>query len=411
MDKYGVDEAAGALPDEYAALADARQVMGEVLGLMEDLHGATTRLGDAVVGAGLPARDWRTADCRLLLLSDQFPDVTLDDVVTRLAEFAAGMGPHWLHGGTEDIARFNNEVSVLCGVVRPLRVVAQRLRMLPPRERGDFPLERALGDPRVGTPLDRVATLLRDLESLAPYIQPLTPDEWSSPALTGEPDAAPDAWMAAPTPMARQPVGWPTASSAGSIGGTMDGIQPSAQTSQSAAQAFRRLRDFMPPPGSRAARTAHSTIEGVSWGIASLRMSALFREGANWLRPRKWLVFGILVMAIALGTALLALISQPAPSSTGPISHLGVVPAKLTFACSGKGASLSVSLRDTGTRPLTWTAKAPTGLMLSTTHGTIRPAAAVTVQIHVTSAKPAKGTLTFTSNDGAANVPYSVTCK
>lgn len=405
MDNYGVDEAAGALPDEYAALADARQVMGEVLGLMEDLHGATTRLGDALVGAGLPAREWLTEDCRLLLLSDQFPDVTLDDVVTRLAEFAAGMGPHWLHGGLDDVARFNDEVSVLSGVVRSLRVVAQRLRMLPPRERGDFPLERALGDPRVGTPLDRVATIMRDLESLGPYIQPLTAEEWNSPAPTGEPDAAPDTWLAGSPPSAGQPTGWPPTSSA------VGGAQPLAQMPQSAAQPFRRLRDFMPPPGSRAAHAAHSTTEGVGWETVSLRLSALARDAAHWLRPRKWLVAGILVMVLALGTALLALVSQPAPSSTASVSSLAVVPAKLTFACSGKGASLSVSLRNTGTRPLTWTAKAPSGLTLSATHGAIQPATAVTIHVHVTSEKPAKGTLAFTSSDGAVSVPYTVTCK
>ena len=409
MDDYGRDVVAGGPPDEYAALADARQVMTEVLALVEDLHGASTRLGDALVGAGLPAREWRGADCRLLLLSDQFPDITLDDVVTRLAEFSAGMGPHWLHGGMEDIARFNEEASILYGVARPLRVVAQRLRMLPARERGDFPLERAIGDPRVGTPLDRVVALLRDLESLGSYIQPLTPEEWNPPAPNPAPNPAPQPWPAA-APASGQTAEWAPAQAAPdaaqslpqSLQAPPPSPSPSPSPSASQALAFRRLRDFMPPAGSRPISASPS--RRMDW-------RSLVREAAAWLRPRKWLVLGITIMVLALGTALLALASQSGSPSPAVTSHLVAAPAKLTFACSGKGASLSVSLRNTGIRPLSWTAKAPAGLGLSTTHSTIQPKAAVAVQVHVTAAKAAKGTLTFTSNDGDASIPYTVTCK
>lgn len=399
MDDYGRDVVAGGSPDEYAALADARQVMTEVLALVEDLHGATTRLGDALVGAGLPAREWRGADCRLLLLSDQFPDITLDDVVTRLAEFSAGMGPHWLHGGMEDIARFNEEASILYGVTRPLRVVAQRLRMLPARERGDFPLERAIGDPRVGTPLDRVVALLRDLESLGTYIQPLTPEEWNPSVPAPAPNPAPQPWPAS-APASGQTAEWSPARAAPDVAQSLP-QSPQAQSaspSQSQALAFRRLRDFMPPAGSRP--ISASSSRRMDW-----------RSLAAWLRPRKWLVLGITIMVLALGTALLALASQSGSPARAPTSHLVAAPAKLTFACSGKGASLSVSLRNTGIRPLSWAAKAPAGLAFSTTHSTIQPKAAIAVQVHVTAAKAAKGTLTFTSNDGDASIPYTVTCK
>ncbi|HLJ82195.1 MAG TPA: hypothetical protein VKT52_11960, partial [Ktedonobacterales bacterium] len=117
MDEYEQNDL-GAAPDDedaYEALNDPRRVMMEVVALVEELHRATTRLGDAIAAAGLPARTWRDADCRLLLLADQFPDITLDALITRLAEFAAGMGPDWLHGSREDIARFTDEASILYG--------------------------------------------------------------------------------------------------------------------------------------------------------------------------------------------------------------------------------------------------------------------------------------------------------
>src|SRR5579885_238105 len=77
--------------DALEALNDPRQVMMEVLGLVEDLRLASNRLGDAIVAGGLSAREWRSPDARLATLSDQFPDITVDDLITRLAEFA-GLG-------------------------------------------------------------------------------------------------------------------------------------------------------------------------------------------------------------------------------------------------------------------------------------------------------------------------------
>ncbi|MFI5273244.1 MAG: hypothetical protein ACHQ4H_09470, partial [Ktedonobacterales bacterium] len=45
-----------------------------------------------------PAREWRSDDALLRPLSDQLPAVTLDDLISRASEFAAGSGPYWLHG-------------------------------------------------------------------------------------------------------------------------------------------------------------------------------------------------------------------------------------------------------------------------------------------------------------------------
>ncbi len=413
MDDYEPDGLASAPGDEYAALADAIQVMREVVELVEDLHRATTRFGDALVSAGLPAREWREPDCQLLMLSDQFPDITLDDLVTRLAEFAAGMGPHWLHGDSEDVARFNDEVSILCGVVRPLRVAAQRLRMLPVRERGDYPLERALGDPRAGTPLDRITTVLRDLEALGPYIQPLTPEEWNPPApqpvWTPTPGREP---MPAQAPAALAGNAVPPTSPAYQRGTTSDWPAMSAplagETRQPSPQseAFRRLRDFMPPPGSRPVPAARAGAMRVDWPSLRARGTALAGAAAHWLRPRKWVVIGVVVMLLALGTALLTLGSQQAPAT----SSLTAQPARLAFTCSGAGAAGSIKLRDTDSRPLTWTIVPPAGLALSATRGSLQPSAFVIVRIHVTAAKAAKGMLAFASTGGSVSIPYSVTC-
>ena len=165
--------------DEYEALGDSHQVMTEVLGLVEDLRQATLKLGDALIAGGLQAPEWRSPDARLVLLSDQFPDITVDELITRISEFS-GLAPHWLHGGEEEITHFAQEVEILYGVVRSLRIQAQRLRMLPRRERSNWPLERALRYARTGTLLDLLLGALRDLESLAPYLVPLTAEEWQA---------------------------------------------------------------------------------------------------------------------------------------------------------------------------------------------------------------------------------------
>src|SRR5262249_14736936 len=100
------------LSEEYAALRDPRQVMPE----------ASAQIGNAIATAGLTAREWRSADARLRPLSEQLPNVTFDDLITRAAEFAAGTGPFWLHGGPEEIEQFIGEVELLNDAFRPLRV-------------------------------------------------------------------------------------------------------------------------------------------------------------------------------------------------------------------------------------------------------------------------------------------------
>jgi hypothetical protein len=362
--------------DEYAALSDPRQVMTEVLGLVEDLRQATHKLGDAIVAGGLGAREWRSPDARLALLSDQFPDITVDELITRLSEFS-GLGPDWLHGGEGEIAHFNEEVEILYGVVYTLRVQAQRLRMLPTRERSDWPLERALGDAHAGTPLDLLLGALRDLESLAPYLVPLTAEEWkgeSSPSLGS---AFRDS-LRSPQPV--------------------DDIEAPDSLPQP-SQSFTRLRDFV-------------ELRTASTGDAELRIQVPRLPLTN-LPLTKWIFVAVAIITLASGTLLLSMASrfdvgkssEPAPSTV-----LIASPSHATLTCSGTGRTLDLVLRNSGTAALTWSIKAPTGLTLSSTHGVLAPKEAARLQIKVSSFKAARGTLTFTSNHGPLSVPYSVTC-
>jgi Viral BACON domain len=379
MDEYRVD--ASGLPDEYAALADTRQVMLEVVGLLEDLHKATTRLGDAIAAAGFHGREWRGLDAQLDELSDQFPEITLDDLITRLAEFSAGNGPAWLRGDRADIAHFNDEAAILGGVMRPLRVLAQRQRVTPARERSRHPFERALADGRVGTQLDLMARYLRDLEALAPFIAPLAPEEWNlaSPAPPAPP--APRSF-AAPAPAAR---------------------------SGPAMQSFTRLRDFADSargsaPSSRQAGPSQAFTRAV--GRARAGSEALVLR----LRLYRWMVVVIAALILAIATGLLTLAIHEGVTLAPP-SHLQATPAQLTLTCTGRGATHVLTLRNTGSASLTWQIAAPAGLTLSAAKGLLTRGASATVTVKVSAARAAHGTLAFTSTDGAAQVSYTITCQ
>ena len=389
MDEYRVD--ASELPDEYAALADTRQVMLEVVGLLEDLHKATTRLGDAIAAAGFHGREWRGLDAQLDELSDQFPEITLDDLITRLAEFSAGNGPAWLRGDRADIEHFNDEAAILGGVIRPLRVLAQRQRVTPARERSRQPFERALADGRVGTQLDLMARYLRDLEALAPFIAPLVPEEWN---------------LASPAPLA-PPAPRPFAASAPAPAPTP--TPAPAARSGPAMQSFTRLRDFADSArgsasSSRQAETSQAFSRAL--GRAQAGTEALVLR----LRLYRWMVVVIAALILAIATGLLSLAVHEG-ATLAPPSHLQASPAQLTLTCTGKGATHVLTLRNTGSASLTWQIAAPAGLTLSAAKGLLTRGASATVTVKVSAARAARGTLTFTSTDGAAQVPYTVTCQ
>ncbi|MGZ3681766.1 MAG: BACON domain-containing protein [Ktedonobacterales bacterium] len=430
MSDYRDDLPSDGLSDEYAALDDAREVMREVIGLIEELRGSAKKLGDAIAAAGFPAREWVGPDAALALLGESFPDISLDAFLTRLAEFAAGMGPAWLRGGADEIARFSDEVQLLDGVARPLRIFAQRQRMLPASERGELPLERALGDGRVGTQLDLMAGYLRDLDALAPYIVPLTPSEWAAlnpPSLapSGPPQTshlpsqarspqqqqaqrpAPGSgvsaelpavfskqqWLLSSQPHPAAPASPPYAPPQDSVENTRTGDTP---------QTYTRLRDFAPPPSASAASPAGSShvVVRVPNGRGLLAL----------MLHHRWALLGITVLLLSAGTGLLSLVALRT-NATAPTSHLTATPATLHLTCTGKGATATLTLRDTGKAPVTWTLQSPpAALRVSATHGTLKPGATAMLTATSTRRAASQGTLIFAADDGTLTVPYTISC-
>jgi hypothetical protein len=385
MDKYSTDK----LPDEYAALGDPVQVMAEVLTIVEQVRASNKKLGDAFVSAGLAGREWRGRDCELAVLSDQLPDVTLDALLTRLAEFAAGTGPHWLRGGIADIERFNDEASILSETLRALRIVAQRQRMLSLRQRGTLPMQRALGDARVGTQLDRIAAALRDLESLAPYIAPPDPDAWMRPPLASEPAPA-------------APVG------AGYASAFAPSAVPAPDTSLT-PHVLRAVPARTDPFGQK-----QKTL-GIRQRTRSRRLTAAMASVATQARavgerlePRKWLVVAMTAIVLAASTAFVGLLVHN--GGTASASQLAATPAHLSLTCAGRGATASLTLRDTGSGSLTWSTKPPSALTLSATQGTLKQGATAQLTVKVHTSRPAQGTLTLASALGNATVAYTITC-
>lgn len=400
MEEFAVDDVAG----EYAALGDPVQVMAEVLRLMGDLRRAADRLGDAIVAAGFPARHWRTEDAWLPDLPGELPEITLDTLLSRLAEFAADGGPHWLHEGAEGIVRFSDEVLVLHEAIRPLRAFAQRQRMLPLRERGDQPFWRALGDARVGTPLDLVANRLRDLDTLGQFMAPLAPAEWDAAEAALTPDAKPAraAPEVVPAP-ARQPELAPMPERIEPPDAEPVAEPPVAEPT-AAPRPHRRLRDFAPSaapaapsPGARAPSQPIGTV-------ATARTALL---------AHRWIVVGIAAVLLAMGTGLLTLATrgQEGPLPPPKLSYLHASPASITLACSGKGAAATLVLQDTGTAPETWSVTPPDGVTLSPLGGTLQPGATVTIRVAVARPQPATGALAFADQDGVRAVPFTITCE
>ena len=408
--------------DEYAALQDPRLVMPEVATVLAELHEGITQLGSAFVSAGVPAREWRSDDALLRPLGESLPDVTLDDLLTRAAEFAAGNGPYWLHGSTSEIEQFAAETALLSDAFRPLRVIAQRLLVLPPRERGALPIERALGDGRVGAKLDRVSRSLADLEALAPFMAPLSPDQWNAarraappaqddqfteplpPELIPSPVPAPAAVQRPSTSLPSPPsppLPSPRARFATLAASPVAALFGRGSASSSAASAARQA------PAAAAPRAYAPRVRRLSQTLSGYAAQA--RERMQRIEPSRWMVVGLVALLLAVGTTVLALASRP--DTSAPPAPLAVSPATVTLTCTGKSSSATVTLEWTGTAATSWSAQqVPTGLGLSTGRGTLKPNTGIPITLHVTTRKAAHGTLTFAAGKQQASVAYTVSC-
>ncbi len=414
------------LPEEYAALADRRRVMQEVADELAELQAAITRLGYALEAVGLPGRTWRSPDASLRLIARQLPDITIDRFMTRLAEFASGKGPSWLHGDRGDLDHFHREVIAIYGVARRLRGSLEHREQTSGPSRHGRAIERAFGNAQVAAALNEVVEILDDFRALEPFMAPLTADEWK-------------------LPLAAQPeIGLAT--------GQGRGYQQTEPAPPDTART--RLRDF-------ARATMGPRLErrgGLSGRLAPLwvrlaplrdRLAPLLVRTQPLLAPlirRKRLV--AIEVALLIGTALVVLVlhghgvvgssvaggpsagpalsgadatatadasattSSPtvllaATKTAGPIPHLAL-------ACmlnDTQGTSATLSITNTGKIAVTWQADTPRRVAVSPSQGQLSVGQATTAT--VTSNRPhgiTGSTITVVASTNATSASYSVSC-
>jgi hypothetical protein len=365
-----VDDDFQNVPGEIAARVDRRGVMLEAAAHVEALHHATTRLGDALVGAGLSGREWRSQDALLSLLDEELPDVTVDALITRLAEFAADTGPVWLHGDERDLEEFHREVEVLNDVARPLRRVAHRLRMGTAGRDAELPIERAFASVRVATPLDLLAAILRDLEMLAPIMAPLAPEEWEAPLENARMGAASPPWA-----------------------DVTDAALAAVNT-----KAARR--------GRQSAVAGRSMGEWLQDARAALARGG--REVGAWARAHRLVATASLCVALIAAIGLVELVAQAA---TPRASALIAAPAQVTLICGARPTPVTITLRNPSQHVLAWQATPPSGVSLAPARGTLKPGQRVALRVSAVGKHPGAGTMVVTAGDGTLTIAYTIRCR
>jgi hypothetical protein len=368
------------LSGEYAALRDTPAVMRSAAGYLEELQGAVTRLGDAIEQGGLPGRLWRSDEADLATLGDIFPLITVDELITRLAQFASERGPAWLRGDMADLAAFRDETRILYDVVHALRMTAQRLRM---SGGGKSQLERAFGNARIGAPLDRVALLLETVDALGPFMAPIPTDEWATPAQMD--DAAKEGFAA--------------------FGGS-----PASDElfSPSGNQSRGLLRDYAPTGG--AGESMRANKSGDSDG---LWIELNIPKGLALLRNR-WvlgvagaLLVGALVAVLVLRAPILAG-AKKTPTATPPPAVVAN-PTSLVLPCSTRRTA-ALTLKNQSAAPVAWQAQAPATVALTPAQGTIPAGQSATLNAHLTAARATSGAITITVGKATLSVPFNATC-
>jgi len=363
------------LSGEYAALRDAPAVMRSAAGYLEELQGAITRLGDAIEQGGLPGNLWRSDEADLATLGDIFPLITVDELITRLAQFASERGPAWLHGGMADLAAFRDEARILYDVAHALRVTAQRLRMS--GGSGKSQIERAFGNARIGAPLDRVALLLETLDALGPFMAQISPGDWARPAMDDDAREGFAAFAASPPsdelefPQASQPRGL--------------------------------LRNYAPSGSVGASSNTVRTgpLGRLQWTVPALLRNRLVLAGVGAL------VLGTLVAVLLLRVPLLPA-AKKTPTATPPPAVIAS-PTTLFLLCSTKKTA-ALTLKNQSAAPITWQATVPKTVALTPAQGTIPAGQSVTLQAHLTAARATTGTITITAGTTSFNVSFSATC-
>jgi hypothetical protein len=425
-----VEELLRQLPEAYAGLTDQHAVMHEADDVVAELHAEVLRLGEVIVGAGLPARAWRAPEADLRLLSGYLPAVTVDGLITRLAEFAAGLGPAWLHGDGAALGAFHAEVATLHDLMRSVGIAAQRMRVAPAHQ-------------RVVTVIEQVTLALSDLLVLAPFMRPLSAEEWGDAPLepaadTGavaeqEPILAPNPDEPAPGPCAQgdditlrlADTTKPPAGDAPTIR-----LRDTATKPASVDGPTLRLRDYARTVSLAVARgvpLAVAPTERLDPRPAQVRQQSkrlapsLAHSLVPWLEPlpRRFRALARSVrlpprLAALLGLILLLttsvlLLGQRYASQAQPVSTLVVSPTRLTLACA-REAWAALTLNNPSTRPLTWQAQSPPTLTVSPAHGTLAAGRHFMLRVTVVSTHLSAGTITITAPLGKVAVPYAFAC-
>jgi hypothetical protein len=363
------------LTGEYAALRDTPAVMHSAEKYLDELRGAGNRLGDAIEQGGFPGKLWRSDEANIATLGDIFPLITVDELITRLAQFAAERGPAWLRGDTADLAAFRDEAHILYDVTHALRVTAQRLRMT--GASGKSQLERALSNARVAAPLDRIAILLETLDALGPFMAPISPGVWAASATMNDD--------------ARQ-----------GFAAFGDSSEQDEAAFLSASAARGRLRDYASSDSVGGSRLANPKKGGRSRGnVAALLRNRWALGAAGALIIGAFIAF-LLVRPPALPGA------QKTPTATPPPAVVAS-PTTLVLLCSTRKTA-ALTLKNQSAAPVTWQAKTPSTVALTPTQGTISAGQSVTLQAHLTAAKAATGAITITIGRTTLTVPFSATC-
>jgi hypothetical protein len=380
-------------------LAAARgSLLHEAKRLLGELQEATSGLGDAFVGAGFARGAWRSPDAMLPTLGDQLPNVPLEALLARLAAFAAETGPRWLMGDAAALDEFALEVRTLAEAIRSLRVLAQRQRLTPFSARSRWPLEHALADARVGAQLDRLALILRRLTELASQL-PASPAAWSEHApalrdpgiLSAEPEldatGAPEWLVRLRGRRGKAP------------------IAPDAPPDRGKVPR-RLLQGMVLPRHARVLALGSAAVLLVSGALALALIHGRVPPAGGAKS---------LTSAQATATATPARQATPSPTRTAASptpdlvpAHLAVSPSSVVLPCSGASVTLTVS--DTGGQALTWHASVSGSTVLSATSGAVSPHSTGTVGVHASGGQRGSGTIVFTSNGGRDTVSYKVSC-
>ncbi|HEX3273132.1 MAG TPA: hypothetical protein VHR15_20970 [Ktedonobacterales bacterium] len=392
------------LPERYATLADTPRVMGEASDSLADLHSATLEVGKALIDAGLPKPVWRSEQATLRLLSTTLPNITVDAYLARLEQFATRDGPTWLHGAHDDLAAFHKEVAVLAQVTRPLREVVQRLQRLPVEmpggPRSDHPLQRVVRDPHLEPPLNTIAEILNDLEALAPFMRPLTPEQWR--ALQSSSRLSPARIWTALTVWVN---GLRSRGSAASSPATMGAAKPNAFLGASRAWVSQRLSWLRSRTRAQRALLAAGVLVVVAVFVA-LALSRL--PHASGLAPT---ASSSAVRTVLAGSGTATALATTSPASTSTSATTPGPAPKLTGACKAHGATATLTLKNTGVSPFTWQAQPPPTLTVSPTQGVLQAGESATVQVSAVNKKNASGTITVVASHDTVSTQNKVSCR